>query len=156
MKSGLLFVFGIWLMLSCQEIKDCDLESSTDYIILRYYEADSADKEPKTVAFSLVWEESNWPTVISTMTDTFEDDTVSAVGLFINPNDTLVKYFFDTDSIQYDLTLDYKSHLRIYYDECDPVYSYMLDTAYSSNFDSVVVISNILDRDVSTNIEVYL
>ncbi|MFY0605670.1 MAG: hypothetical protein JXR10_03085 [Cyclobacteriaceae bacterium] len=155
MKSGLLLVFGIWLMLSCQEIKDCGLESSTDYVIVKYYEADSVDKEVKTAAFTVVREENNSLFVVSTMADTLEDDTVSLTGLFVNPNDTLVNYIFETDSINYNLTLDYKPHLRIYYDECDPVYSYVLDTAYSSNFDSVVLINNILDRAVDTHIEVY-
>lgn len=155
MKSGLLLVFGIWLMLSCQEIKDCSLESSTDYVIVRYYDADSVDKEVKTVVFSFVGEENNTFSYLSSTADTTDNDTVSLNVLFVNPNDTLVNYIFETDSINYNLTLDYKPHLRIYYDECDPVYSYVLDTAYSSNFDSVVVINNILDRVVDTHIEVY-
>jgi hypothetical protein len=155
MRLSFLFVFGVWL-LSCQEIKDCELESSTDYAILRYYEADSVSQNTKTVAFINVSEVDVSAYVISSIFDSDStNDTVNAVALFTNPTDTLVKYLFETDSIIYDLTLDYKPHLRILYDECDPVYSYKLDTAYSTNFDSVVVRNNILDREVSTNIEVY-
>lgn len=155
MRLSVLFVFGVWL-LGCHEIKDCGLESSTDYAIIRYYEADSSEQNPKTVAFINVSEVDISAYVISSIFDNDStNDTVNAVALFTNPTDTLVKYLFETDSIIYNLTLDYKPHLRIYYDECEPVNSYKLDTAYSTNFDSVVVRNNILDRKVPTNIEVY-
>ena len=92
---------------------------------------------------------------ISSTQDTINDDTISVTGLFLNPVNESVTYIFETDSIDYDLTMEYTEHLRIYYDECDPVYSYKIDTAYSTTFDSVVIINPALDKIVPGNVEIY-
>ncbi|MFH6983921.1 hypothetical protein [Marinoscillum luteum] len=150
MRSGIVLMLGVWLVISCHEIKDCTLETSTDYAIVRFYRADTTVKTVKEVAFSKIYEPVSGY-YISSM-----EDTVVAIGLFLNPADTRVTYLFETDSIDYELTMEYKPHLRIYYDECDPVYSFRLDTAYSPNFDSVDMVNNVLDKVVVTNLEIYL
>ncbi len=155
MRKGLVIVGGIWLAVaSCQEIKDCALQSSTEFAIIRFYEADSSDQTEKTVAFSLI-DEPTSNLVISTMADTDEDDTITAVRLWLDAQASEVNYSFETDSITYELKILYEPHLRIYYDECDPVYSFKLDSVYSPNFDSVVISNRVLDRVVTTNVEVY-
>lgn len=156
MRTGSALIVGIWLMLSCQEIKDCTLEPSTDYAVVRFYRGDTSVKTEKTVAFTRVYESEVSNYYISNMADTLEDDTVNVIGLYLNPVDTLVTYLFETDTITYELTMTYTPHLRIYYDECDPVYSYKLDTAYSPNFDSVAIFSEILDKNIPSNVEIYL
>lgn len=156
MRKGLFIVIGVWLAIaSCQEIKDCELESSTEYAIVRFFEADSVEQEPKKkMAFSQVSEPNSFY-VISTIADTIKDDTVQVMGLFLNPETTEVNYQFETDSITYELYMAYTPHLRIYYDECEPVSSFKLDSIYSPNFDSVVLVNRILDIGVQTNVEVY-
>ncbi|WP_421892229.1 hypothetical protein [Marinoscillum sp.] len=150
MRSGIVLMLGVWLAVSCQEIKDCTLETSTDYSIVRFYRADTTVRTVKEVAFGKIYIAGDPDNILSM------NDTVVVTGLFLNPADTRVTYLFETDSIDYELTMEYKPHLRIYYDECDPVYSYKLDTAYSPNFDSVVMVNNVLDKVVSTNLEIYL
>ncbi|MEQ8583936.1 MAG: hypothetical protein RIC30_15830 [Marinoscillum sp.] len=156
MRSGIVLMLGVWLAVSCQEIKDCTLETSTDYSVVRFYRADTTVKTVKEVAFMRIYEPDVSNYNISTMEDNIDDDTIVVTGLFLNPADTRVTYLFETDSIDYELTMEYKPHLRIYYDECDPVYSYKLDTAYSPNFDSVAMVNNVLDKVVTTNLEIYL
>lgn len=155
MKSGIFVVLGIWLLLACQEIKDCSLESSTDYAIAGYYVADSAEQYPRVAKFNRVYEQNVTNYYISSITDTIADDSVQLVGLPVYDQAEVVTYIFETDSVTYDLEIRYKPHLRIYYDECDPVYSFRLDTVVSTTFDSVVVINPALDRAVSENIEIY-
>lgn len=143
-------------MISCQEIKDCDLESSRDYAIIGFFEADSVEKENKTVAFSSIYSPDYNLYYISSVADTLDDDTVSATGLYLYSEAEIITYAFNTDSINYELTIEYTPHLRIYYDECDPVYSYKIDTAYSNEFDSVAILYKPLDEyQTVQNLEVY-
>ncbi|WP_258100256.1 hypothetical protein [Marinoscillum pacificum] len=157
MRKGLFIVIGVWLAIaSCQEIKDCELESSTEYAWVYFYEADSVEQYEKTVAFSLVQEESSEYYLFSTLDDdTVAYDTTTYMPLLLNGETHEVKYLFDTDSIQYELTMLYEPHLRIYYDECEPVYSFKLDSVYSPDFDSVVLVNRNVDIAVGTNVEVY-
>ena len=157
MRKGLFIVIGVWLAIaSCQEIKDCELESSTEYAWVYFYEADSVEQYEKTVAFSLVQEESSEYYLFSTLDDdTVVYDTTTYMPLLLNGAAHKVKYLFDTDSIQYELTMLYTPHLRIYYDECEPVYSFKLDSVYSPDFDSVVLVNKNVDIAVGTNVEVY-
>lgn len=157
MRKGLFIVIGVWLAIaSCQEIKDCELESSTDYVWVRFYEADSVEQYEKIVSFSLVKEEASNFYLYSTLDDDTTDyDTTSFMYLYLNGDTHEVKYLFDTDSIQYELTMLYTPHLRIYYDECEPVYSFKLDSVYSPDFDSVVLVNRNVDIAVGTNVEVY-
>ena len=157
MRTGFFLIIAIWAAISCQEIKDCELDSSRDYAIVGFYEADSADQYEKTVAFSKIHAPDYDFYAISTITDTTtSDDTISVTGLYLYSEEEIITYAFETDSIDYQLTIEYTPHLRIYYDECDPVYSYKIDTAYSDEFDSVAVIFKPLD-DFQTeyNLEVY-
>ncbi|HCX20306.1 MAG: hypothetical protein CMB80_06740 [Flammeovirgaceae bacterium] len=157
MRKGLFIVIGVWLAIaSCQEIKDCELESSTEYAWINFYEADSLEQYEKTVAFSVVTEESSNFYLYSTLDeDTSAYDTTTFMPLWLNSQSNEVHYLFETDSINYELTMLYTPHLRVYYDECEPVYSFKLDTAYSSDFDSVVIVNEVLDWTVGSNVEVY-
>ncbi|RED98874.1 hypothetical protein [Marinoscillum furvescens] len=155
MKSGSFIVLGIWLLLACQEIKDCGLESSTDYAIAGYYVADSAEKTPRVAKFNKVYEVGVSNYYISNVEDTIADDSVQLVGLPVYDQAEQVTYIFETDSVDYELDILYKPHLRIYYDNCDPVFSFKLDTVLSTTFDSVVVVNPALDRVVPENIEIY-
>ncbi len=154
MRNGIFIIVGVWLAISCQEIKDCELDSSTDYAWVNFYQADSTDKTEKEVAFSLVTETTSNFYLLSTA-DTVDNDTVSVMGLFMNSETEEVNYIFQTDSQDYDLKIQYIPHLRIYYDECDPVYSFKLDSVYSNTFDSVVIVNRVLDRVVPSNVEIY-
>ncbi|WP_421874652.1 hypothetical protein [Marinoscillum sp.] len=154
MRKGFFIIVGVWLAISCQEIKDCELESSREFAIVRFYRADTSVQVTKEVAFSLVTDPQS-EYYISSTADTIDDDTVRVMGLWLNPQGTEVNYVMTTDSIDYELKILYTPHLRIYYDECDPVYSFKLDSVYSPNFDSVAIANRVLDLAVPTNVEVY-
>lgn len=143
-------------MVSCQEIKDCELQTRTDYAIVGFYQLVEGEKELDTLAFDLITEKNAGLYYLTSIADTVSDDTLSVIGLPLNPADTVVTYVFETDSVNYELTMVYTPHLRIYYEECDPVYSYKLDTVYSSEFDSVAIYNRVMDKVVTSNVEVYL
>ncbi len=158
MRNGFILILGLWSVVSCQEIKDCELETSRDYAIVGFYESDSVEKEVKTVAFAKVYapDYDDYYYISSTSDTTLTDDTISATGLYLYSEAETIDYLFETDSINYSLTIEYTPHLRIYYDECDPVYSYKIDTAYSNEFDSVAIIYRPLGEFQTTyNLEVY-
>ncbi|MEQ8470137.1 MAG: hypothetical protein RIC35_03085 [Marinoscillum sp.] len=147
MRTGFVIVIGVWLLISCQEIKDCDLESSRDSAIVRFYSIDTVENE-REVAITQI--------DVFNFTDTsLRGDTISSIGLPLQSQTEQITYQFTMDTLEYLLTLEYTPHLRIYYDDCVPVYSYKLDTAYSEEFDSVVVVNKVLDLAVPTNLEVY-
>lgn len=155
MRSGILFIFVLWLVFSCQEIKNCELESSTDYLITNFYRSDTSVQTSKTVAFTSI-KSLESPYYLTSVLDTVDDDTLSAMVLFLNSEVKKTTYIFETESLDYELTIEYTPHLRIYYEECDPVFSYKIDTAYSDQFDSVVVVNPTLDWEVTKNLELYL
>lgn len=143
-------------MISCNEIKDCELETSTDFAIVGFYRFIEDEKAFDTLVFDLIKEKNSDRFYISsTELDEIADDTISIVGLPLNPADTIVTYVFEREGVDHELTLVYTNHLRIYYDECDPVYSYKLDTAYGDQFDSVAIFNRVIDRAVASNVEIY-
>lgn len=149
MRAGYILIVAVWAAIGCQEVKKCGLDSSRDYVLVGFYEPlqedsenqeEPEDPEQKTVAFSLIYSPEYQFHYISNVADTIDDDTVTAVGLPLPPDAGIITYAFDTDSVNYLLTIEYEPHLRIYYDECDPVFSYRIDTAYSDQFDSIAVV----------------
>ena len=48
----------IWFAWSCQEIKDCELVTSTDFAIVGFFQSDTNAQVSKTVAFSIIREQS--------------------------------------------------------------------------------------------------
>ena len=96
MRKGLFIVIGVWLAIaSCQEIKDCELESSTEYAWINFYEADSLEQYEKTVAFSVVTEESSNFYLYSTLDeDTSAYDTTTFMPLWLNSQSNEVHYLF--------------------------------------------------------------
>lgn len=150
------FVILVWLGISCNEVKDCDLVNSRQYAVVAFYRADTTVQTSKEVAFEIIFESEGKFYVTSMELDTLEDDTLIAVGLPVNPATNEVNYSFETDSMTFELYLHYRKHLRIYYEECDPVYNFILDSIRGTGFDSVAVIENLLDIQNQINVEIYL
>lgn len=148
-------VLVVWGLISCKEIKNCQLVEDTNYAIVRFYRADTLPKTVKEVAFLEILENDS-TFYIHSMRDTLDDDTLTATAVFINPADTLVRYRFLTDSMDFLLQLTYDRHLRIYDDDCDPVYSFRLKSASSDEFDSVAILNPTLNKNISNNVEIFL
>lgn len=147
MRTGLVIIIGVWILFSCQEIKDCELESSRDDVIVKFYDIDTVTNV-REVTFDQI--------DVFNLTDTsLRNDTITSIGLPLQSQTRQITYMFTIDTLEYDLTMKYTPHLRIYYDECDPIYSYKLDTVYSNEFDSVVLVNKVLDYAVPTNVEIY-
>lgn len=144
-----------WMVISCNEIEDCKISSSQDYAVVRFVWADSIPKTIREVAFTGIFEEDSM-FYIRSMQDTLDDDTLTALVLPLNPADTEVSYYFFTDSVEYILNLSYSKKIEIFYQDCPPTFNYELDTAYSPNFDSVVVVGKPIESQIPVNVEIYL
>lgn len=154
MRTGIVLV--IWLLISCNEIKDCDLVNSREFAKVTFYRADTTVKTEKEVAFTEIAESGGAFYITSMEQDTTDDDTLFTVDLPVNPAETVVEYRFETDTADFELWLRYRKHLRIYYEECDPVYNFILDSVRATGFDSVVLAAPLLDVQNPTNVEIYL
>lgn len=149
-------VFLVWLLISCNEIEDCVIASSQDYAIVQFFRSDTTIKTSKDVAFTGIFEQDSMFYLRSMSLDTSKDDTLKIIALPVNPADSVVGYYFFTDSVEYLLRLRYRKQLEIFYDECDPSFSYELEQVYSPNFDSIVLVRTALDRENPVNVEIYL
>jgi len=151
MRRGSLLIVGIWLVFSCNEIKECDLDTSTDYAIVKFYRGDTTVQTAKTDTVQLI------QAIADSIYKFYQADTLvlSNLNLPLFPESKQITYQLMLDSVNYDLTFYYTPHLRIYYSDCDPVYSYMLDSVFSSTFDSVAIKNKILNINVSSNVELY-
>lgn len=146
----LLFLVGI---VACNEIKDCQLDPNRDYVVVAFYNA--SDSLQKRVAFSRVVNEAS-PYY-------FYDgaDTVTAMALPLNPDDSVTTYFLLTDSVNYELRMRYDHSFFIYAPACPPTFSYKNLVVATDSFDpisetdSIALISPLLTKDFPLNLEIY-
>lgn len=159
-----------WLVISCNHIEDCTISSSQDYAVVRFFWADSTPKTPRPVGFDLMYE-SNEEFYLSVVEDTFRityqpypplndtirnDTTIMALILPFDPADTMVHYSFETDSMDFHVSMIFSKNFEIYYHDCPPAFNYELDSAYGVGFDSVALINPTIDSQIPVNIELYL
>lgn len=146
-----------WLFLllagafACNEIKECDLDPDIGYAGVAFYNYKS-----KTLRYT------KWNLVYNDHSSYYyynEEDSLQGFALPLTPDDSILTYYWETDSITYDLTLKYKtSNVKIYYPECEPSYEFKnlrVDTT-NTLFDSVAVIGEFINKNVPINVEVYL
>ena len=134
----------VWLGISCNEIRDCELAPGQDFVVIAFYEADSVEKFRKDTL------------IFQNFSDTLAPEgQLNAAGLVLNPAQSTITYPFVTDSLIFELWVSYTRQVEIYSEECDPVFLYTLDSIYSPNFDSVRLIAGPVDKAISVNIEIY-
>lgn len=161
-----------WAVISCNEIEDCKIESSQNFAIVQFFRADTVipNNIAKEVGFDLMyvadrtfyyyaWEDSiEYRSNPYPPEDTvhFNDTTVTRFFLPLNPAEDSVTYIFETDTIDYELTMLYSKDIEIFYDECEPTYNYQLEGVRSVGFDTVILSNPSIDRRIKLNVEIYL
>lgn len=142
-----IFLLFTALLLSCGDIDSCTSDSNQEFMILRFYDAETL--AAKKVGFRISANESTLLFGFGTDSDSL------AIGLPLDPEDTTVLFHFDTDTIDHTLHVKYKTEISIFDPNCDPSVLFIgLDTL-SSTFDSTAIIGTVTDRELTTNIEVY-
>ncbi|WP_258102802.1 hypothetical protein [Marinoscillum sp. MHG1-6] len=136
---------------ACNEINECDLDPDVGYAVVVFYDYHSPSTPKQT----------NWNLVYNDQSSYYYynlEDTSSVFGLLLTPEDSILTYYWETDSVTYDLTFKYNVEaLKIYYPECEPTFEFnnlRVDTT-GILFDSVAVVSGFINKNVPVNVEVY-
>ncbi len=142
----LVFILCASLVLSCEEIENCDTNDDLNFMVVRFYDLES--ESSKKIGFAITAENS--PYSFTPFTDS------TAVGLPLNPDDLTTTFFFDSDTSHYEMEISYEElQVTIFDPKCDPSYTYIgLDTVRQT-FDSTVVVGTVTNRQISTNVEIY-
>lgn len=145
MKKFAIILLGL-VIISCQDIENCDTNDDLDFMVVRFYDRES--ESPKKVGFTITAENS--PYSFTPFTDS------TGVGLPLNPGDTTTIFFFDSDTSHFELEISYDElQVTIFDPKCDPSYTFIgLDTVRQT-FDSTVVVGTVTNRQISTNVEIY-
>ena len=145
----LLITLATTIIFSCNDIESCDANDQLNFFILRFYDFET--QASKKVAFQvlsgdLIYGEGFY----------FSDST--AIGLPLNPVEDSITYQFDSvgTDVSYFLTLSYQTNVSIFDPDCSPSFYYSnLDTV-NYTFDSLAIPGTITNRQLRTNVEVYL
>ncbi|XOV92469.1 MAG: DUF6452 family protein [Bacteroidota bacterium] len=147
MEVRIILFFALIGMLSCNEIKECELDENRKFANIEFYYAGS-----ELPIDSLIFDEIYSPaSPYISLQDTF----LGGFGLPLDPAIDLTEYIFKTDSGEYNLSFTYQREFSVYSVDCDPSVKFYDLTCTSLSFDSIAVINPILNRDELTNVEVY-
>ncbi|MCR9250634.1 MAG: DUF6452 family protein [bacterium] len=135
------------LIFACNDIPDCQLIEEVEYFQISIY-----DRDTNTQIDSLIFESIIEPGLGQLLA---ERDTFHSFILFVNPDDTVTTFYFESDAGFDTLSLSYQSSYRIESDECGPVQMITdLDTLIHT-FDSLSIENNELTTDAN-NIRIFL
>ncbi|MFT5639951.1 MAG: hypothetical protein ACI9A7_000043 [Cyclobacteriaceae bacterium] len=134
----LVLLIVIW---GCNEIEQCQLEPNREGFTLGFFKSSDSTAYDST-GFTFIT-----PGVTS--------DSIQSI-LPLDPLDTTITYIFGTDSTDYNLVLSYDVIYYLFSPDCDPSIRFFDLKVLSTNFDSVAVISDIVDEQIPTNFEIYL
>lgn len=142
----LLFILGLFLLgISCRDIEDCNADENLNYVVLRFY-----DKETKgTRKIGFVTTEVSSPYTFVPTTDS------TAIVLPLNPEDTVVQYLFDSDTLDFVLRFRYDREISIFDPECAPSISYSEIDTLNQTFDSLAITGTVANRQIDTHFEAY-
>lgn len=147
MNRNILIILIVGMLFSCQDIDNCTSDSNTEFMIVRFFDADT--KEAKKVRFLVSTDEGAG-------FFGFPEDSL-AVGLPLDPMDTSLVFLFDSDTSDNDFELEvrYDPTFQIFDPDCSPSLFFSgLDTLRSS-FDSTALRGTVTNRQLTTNFEVY-
>ncbi len=146
MRKTVVIVISVGVMFtSCRDIESCGNNPSLSFMTVQFF--DKSTKVSKKVGFSI--SPVNQDTVFQLAMDSL------SVGLSLNSDDTVSAFIFDTDTTDYVLRVRYDVQFAIFDPACDPTVRFSELDTLSSTFDSTTVTGRFLDRQLSTNIEVY-
>lgn len=158
MKKLAIILFGL-LILSCEEIENCGADDNTDFVIVRFFDLET--QVSKKVGFTFTVEGSPYEfrfladTTISSTNDTTIVSDSTFILFPLNPLTETTRLQFDSDTSSHFIELRHETSYSIFDEACEPSLTFInLDTV-AQTFDSTVVVGNVTNRLLTTNVEIY-
>lgn len=158
MKKLGIILFGL-IILSCQDIENCNTDDNRDFIIVRFFDLET--KDPKVVGFTFTAENSPYrfrfladTTVSSSGVTTIVSDS-TFILLPLNPSTNSTRLLFDSDTSSHFIELSYEKEYFIFDPDCEPSLTFFDIDTIGYSFDSLSIPGTVTNRQLSTNVEVY-
>ncbi|MEM9337233.1 MAG: hypothetical protein AAGA66_00775 [Bacteroidota bacterium] len=156
MKKTIFILFS-FIALSCQDIDSCAGDSNLPFMVVRSFDIDTGS--PKKIGnFQRITSEGN----IIPFDSGFYSIDSTTVFLFLNPDDTITTYFFDSaesadgfEISDFELQMVYDPEFSIFDPECPPSILFTNLDTLKSTFDSTVISGRVTDRQLTSNVEVF-
>jgi hypothetical protein len=143
-----ILIFFVFFFVSCFNQGDCLITSTS---LVKISLVSKIDGKPRSATFTKV---ENTDDKIDFVVDTAI--TVTSLQLPLNPNRLQVSYLFVTsDSVTYNLSLNYTTYTRIIAPDCGAFLYYQDLSVEETNFDRVKIITPQLFKSVTTNLEIF-
>ncbi|NQZ74962.1 MAG: hypothetical protein HRT61_02470 [Ekhidna sp.] len=172
MKKLIFILIGL-LVLSCQDIENCDTDDGLDFLIVRFFDRET--KEPKSAGFRFTVDGSPYRWVFAADTTITPERTTTVDGEeVIIPADTTIEsdstfillpinslaetttYFFDTDTSSHLMELSYDASYSIFDESCVRSLTFSNIDTVQHTFDSLSIPGRVTNRQIGTNVEIYL
>lgn len=145
----LISILSVCLITACSDIENCDTNDDQSTMIIRFL--DKETNAAKEVGFavragSLV------------LLDGMSTEAYTGLALPLDPNSNQTTFTFDSigTSVNYELVMSHDVQVSIFDPDCDPSFTFInLDTVRQT-FDSTVVVGTVTNRQLSSNVEIYL
>lgn len=144
MKKIAIILFGL-IIIACEDIENCDTNDDRDFMIVRFYDLET--QSDKKVGFTIGTGSINYEGI-------FSDDSTTIV-LPLNPTDTTTSFFFISDTSNHQLVMRHDTQYSIFDPKCDPSITFLNLDTLQQTFDSTVVVGDVTNRLVTTNVEIY-
>jgi len=148
-NASLMVLMGSIVILGCAEQADCGVTEQSEELFIGFF--DIADGTAREVVFDSMRVD------FQNANSIFFIDTAGSSG-YIFPLDLqsdFTTYSFITDSVKYDLRLEYNQQVFIDNPDCGPVFRIFPDTVISERFDSLAIQVTELSKNISPHVEVY-
>lgn len=142
----LIAILCVLLFTTCRDIENCGADDNRSFMVVKFLDINS--KSSKKVGFVVTAKGS--PNRFALSSDS------TAVGLPLNPEDTVSTFFFNSDTSSHELQVSYdKVEVKLFDPKCQPSYTFIgLDTVRQT-FDSTVVVGEVTNVQLKTNVEIY-
>lgn len=146
------WLFLLLILVACDDYTECGVTDTGEEIYINFYNIET--KAAREVVFTPM--EVTFPSTGSTIP--FVDDQEGGSAGYIFPLDlssTNTTMVFNTDTIDYDLSIGYSTKAFIENPDCGPIFLVRNITAQSMAFDSVVVRVTELSKNLAPHVEIY-
>jgi hypothetical protein len=140
-------------VVACQEVADCDQESSYLFIKVKHFDKESL--LVKNVIFDSIKSINSDSLFFSSSDSIFFTSSDSTYFLEVNSSKESATYLFYSSLNVDSLSLTYDINLTIPFAECGPIINISNLSIATSTFDSTVLVNNLLNINIAENIEVY-
>ena len=143
------------IIVSCNDIKDCQLVDDTNFIVFALFDLDTTSLTESVDFSSITMKDLNFRLIGFDETER-SDTTLSIFALPINTFDTIATYYFESDLGMDTMEIRYQSQYYIFFEECEPAQNFFDLEVLSHTFDSVNVINSDLNDEIIRNVEIFL